>query len=109
MPLGSDSLKLKSYRAGYQGGHIWVIMLVPTMNPPSPSEWGWIEIAQSWVPQYTNLDIISRNIPTLKVCGCKVKCVPPCVCCTLNQKCTGLCECQGNCFGKSYTSNQNSA
>ena len=100
MPLGSDSLKSKSYRAGYQGGHIWVIMLVPTMNPPSPSEWAWIEIPHSWVPQYTNLDIISRNLPTLNVCGCKVKCAPPCVYCTLNHNCTELCGCQGNCFGK---------
>ena len=38
MPPGSDSLKLKSYRTGYQGDYIWGNMLVPIMNPPSPSE-----------------------------------------------------------------------
>ena len=68
MPPGSDSLKLKSYRAGYQEGHNWGNMLVPIMNPPSPSEWVWIETPHSWVPQYTNLDIISRNLPTLTLC-----------------------------------------
>ena len=68
MPPGSDSLKLKSYRAEYQRGHIWENMLVPIMNPPSPSEWVWIETPHSWVPQYTNLDIISRNIPTFTLC-----------------------------------------
>ena len=53
MPSGSDSLKLKSYRAEYQGGHIWENMLVPIMNPPSPSEWVWIETPHSWFPLYT--------------------------------------------------------
>ena len=67
MPPGSDSLKLKSYRTGYQGGYIWGNMLVPIMNPPSPSEWGRIEPPRSWTPQYTTLNIISRNQPTLKV------------------------------------------
>ena len=64
MRPGIDSLKLKSYRAEYQRGHIWENMLVPIMNPPSPSEWVWIETPHSWVPQYTNLDIISSNLPT---------------------------------------------
>ena len=68
MPPGSDSLKLKYYRAEYQRGHIWENMLAPIMNPPSPSEWVWIETPHSWVPQYTNLDIISRTIPTFTLC-----------------------------------------
>ena len=64
----SNSLKLRSYRAGYQEGHNWGNMLVPIMNPPSPSEWGRIETLHSWVLQYTNLDIISRNLPTFTLC-----------------------------------------
>ena len=64
MRPGIDSLKLKSYRAEYQRGHIWENMFVPIMNPPSPSEWVWIETPHSWVPQYTNLDIISSDLPT---------------------------------------------
>ena len=110
MPPGSDALKLHTLRAAYLGGHIWGRTLVPIMNAPSPCEWGWLEFPHRFYPQYTSADIISRKLPNLKTCSCRVKCEPPCSCCVLDIPCIGLCGCMGNCFGKhrkkASTSNQ---
>ena len=100
IPPSSDAVTYQAYRAAFEGGHIWAKTLVPVMNPPSPSEWGWIESPIGFRPQYTSKDIISRKLPALRTCGCQVKCEPPCTCCVLAISCTGLCGCKGYCFGK---------
>ena len=100
MPPGSDALKQHTYRAAYQGGHIWGATLVATMNPPSPKDWGWSETPRKWIPNYTQQEIISEKLPVLKSCGCQKKCEPPCTCAVLKMPCTGLCGCEGGCFGK---------
>ena len=56
IPPNKAALEEHVKRAVYQGGHVWGNMLVPIMNPPSPSEWAWIETPCSLVLQYTNLN-----------------------------------------------------
>ena len=100
MPPGSDALKLHTLRAEYQGGHIWGKTLVPVISLPSPKEWGWIDSPARFHPRFTSIDTITRKLPSLRMCGCQVKCEPPCTCCVLGVRCKGLCGCQGECFGK---------
>ena len=103
LPPGSDALKLHTHRAAFRAGHVLGKVLVPMMNAPSPNDWGWIETPTRYVPKWTSIDVLSKKLIPLRVCGCGKRCAGQCVCTVLNIPCTGLCGCLGKCFGKPRT------
>jgi len=100
IPPTKDALLQHSLRATYIGGHVWGQALIRCPELPDPSSWGWQKENDKWVPVWVTLPSISQKLKSLNRCGCKVACKPPCKCFTGSQKCTSLCYCRGECFGK---------
>lgn len=100
IPPTKAALVQQAKRAAYQGGHVWGNCLICMPNLPCPSEWGWKKNeADDWVPLWTTLADVSQVCLELKRCGCKTGCkTKRCTCKGLNLKCTGLCNCNGDCY-----------
>lgn len=99
IPPTKAALVQQAKRAAYQGGHVWgnVLTCVPVF--PCPSQWGWEKNeADDWVPLWTTLPDVSQVCLELKRCGCQKGCTAKrCTCRSHDLKCTGLCNCKGNC------------
>ena len=50
IPLTHAALVQHTRRTVYQAGGIWGNSPVAMPNLPSPSEWGWTQLAKGWIP-----------------------------------------------------------
>ena len=64
---------------------------------PSPYNWGWQQLNNSWSPFWTALPLGKESGRELIRCGCRASCRGRFKCLKANLACTGLCNCGGNC------------
>ena len=97
IPPTQAALVQHTRRAAYQGGHCRGQALVPKMNLPSPSQWGWMQSDAGWKPFWTTLPDVSSSCDALIKCRCKKGCRSNCSCVRVTLMCTALCTCGGDC------------
>ena len=97
IPPSLDALQLHVKRAVFQAGHVWGQTLVARPHIPSPSDWGWTKVDQTWIPKWSCLPKASKGCLELLKCGCKTNCQKRCKCKKANLSCTQLCFCAGQC------------
>ncbi len=85
-------------RAAFQSGYVWAQSVIPCQIIPSPSEWGWLNSDQEWIPKWTDLPDASSACNELIHCGCKEACHGNCKCSKASLRCTTLCACSGHCY-----------
>ena len=90
IPPTEASLLQHSRRAAYQGIHIWGQTLVLNPALPSPQDWGWIKVDDTWNPYWTSLPEASKVCHELIRCGCKKACRGLCKCKNSDLRCTEL-------------------
>ena len=71
--------------------------LISQQDIPSPTEWGWEQSENGWIPKWTDLPEASVACQELIRCGCKKSCQGLCKCFRANLSCTTLCACAGHC------------
>ena len=87
-------------RSVYQAGYVWNQATRPQQILPSPTDWGWTQLENgSFQPVWSTLPEASSICRELIKCGCseKLGCRGHCKCKRATLKCTGLCNCEGNC------------
>ena len=97
IPPTRASLEQHVKRAVFQGGYVWGQTLLHQPVLPSPSDWGWQQQNNLWLPYWTALPRAKDTCYELIRCGHKASCRRRCKCMKANLACTGLCNCGGNC------------
>ena len=84
-------------RAAFQAGHVWGQSLVVNARTPSPADWGWEGVGDTWFPTWSHLSEASKSCRELIKCACKGNFTGRCKCKKANLPCTQLCSCGGQC------------
>ena len=85
-------------RATLQAGD-WSQCLVPLQERANPSDWGWEDAGDVWVPFWTSLECASTAMRNELIrCSCTVRCTGNCSCTKAGLRCTSLCRCGGTCY-----------
>ena len=93
LPPTTAAFKQHVKRAAYQSGHVWGQALVPEMQLPCPSAWGWSRTTHGWEPYWTSLPAATKGCRELKKCSCKSSCSNRCSCAKALLVCTPMCNC----------------
>ena len=88
-----------SFQAAYQAGHVWRQSLDQQQQLPSPEDWGWKMVEETYFPHWTDLAEAAIAIRELIKCRCNLDkgCSRRCKCFRVELKCTELCRCNGDC------------
>ena len=97
IPPTKGALTQHVRRAVFQAGYVWGQALISQQDIPSPTEWGWEQSENGWIPKWTDLPEASVACQELIRCGCKKSCQGLCKCFRANLSCTTLCACAGHC------------
>ena len=84
-------------RAVYQAIYIWAQALKPSLDLPSPKDWGYTLTPSGWTPYWTDLPDAATSCQKLVHCGCIKGCKHQCKCRSANLLCTELCKYKGDC------------
>ena len=80
IPPTTDALFHHVKRCVLQAGYCWAQTLIVCPFMPSPSQWGWNQQGDFWVPHWMSLPEAAKGCRELKRCNCKVNCVGCCTC-----------------------------
>ena len=94
IPPTQAALLQHANRAVYQCG-IWSNSLKGIQSLPSPDDFGWTNVTDSWTPLWTLLPEAAKACRELLKCGCKAEplCSRKCRCQDAGLPCTALCQC----------------
>ena len=93
-PPTNDPLLQHVRRAVYQAG-IWTTSTQTQLVIPSPHDFSWTKISDSWVSVWVTIPEASRACRELIKCSCKGDC-SICQCAKANLDCSPLCKCKCN-------------
>ena len=94
IPPTRASLEQHVKRAAFQGRYIWGQTLLCQPVLPSPSDWGWQQLNNSWSLFWTALPQAKESCHELIRCGCRASCSKGrCKCSKASLTCTALCIC----------------
>ena len=87
LPPTKDALLQHTRRAVYQAG-VWTMSTQTHLVVPSPQDFAWTKVSESWVPVWMTIPEVSRSCSELVKCSCKGDCTN-CKCskAILNCKC----------------------
>ncbi|KAG5886902.1 hypothetical protein JTB14_004190 [Gonioctena quinquepunctata] len=94
LPPTEDALLPHIRRAVYQAG-IWTTSTQTQQVIPSPHDFAWNKVSESWVPVWMTIPEVSRSCRELIKCSCKGDC-SNCKCGKANLDCSPLCKCKCN-------------
>ena len=92
LPPTNDALLQHVRRAVYQAG-IWTTSTQTQLAVPSPHDFGWTKVSQSWVPVWLTIPEVCTACRELIKCSCKGDC-SDCKCAKANLDCSPLCKCK---------------
>lgn len=95
LPPTSDAFLLHVKRTIFQAVHCWGHCMEKEPHFPDPTEWGWTQAGEGWVPKWMTLPEVSQSCSELIHCGCKKGCFGKCKCVRSHLVCTALCQCGG--------------
>ena len=92
LPPTKDALLQHTRRAVYQAG-VWTMSTQTHLVVPSPQDFAWTKVSESWVPVWMTIPEVSRSCSELVKCSCKGYC-SNCKCGKANLNCSPLCKCK---------------
>ena len=92
LPPTRDALLQHCKRAIYQAS-VWTTCREPQPLLPSPQEFAWTKIGESWEPTWMTIPEVSKTCRELIKCKCKGECTT-CKCAKANVMCSPLCKCK---------------
>ncbi|CAB3981604.1 Hypothetical predicted protein, partial [Paramuricea clavata] len=92
LPPTQDALLQHIRRTVYQAG-IWTTSTQAEPVVPSPQDFAWTKVADSWVPVWMTMPEVSKACRELIKCVCKGDC-SKCKCVKANLDCSPLCKCK---------------
>ena len=92
LPPTKDALLQHTRRAVYQAG-VWTMSPQTHLVVPSPQDFAWTKVSESWVPVWMTIPEVSRSCSELFKCSCKGDCTN-CKCSKANLNCSPLCKCK---------------
>ena len=92
LPPTKDALLQHTRRAVYQTG-VWTMSTQTHLVVPSPQDFAWTKVSESWVPVWMTIPEVSRSCSELVKCSCKGDC-SNCKCGKANLNCSPLCKCK---------------
>jgi len=91
IPPTQDALLQHCRRAIYQAG-LWTTSSQSWQVVPSPGNYGWRRVDDSWQPLWINIPEVSEACYDLIKCSCKTDC-SRCKCAKAGLQCTARCKC----------------
>ena len=70
LPPTKDALLQHTRRAVYQAG-VWTMSTHTHLVVPSPQDFAWTKVSESWVPVWMTIPEVSRSCSELVKCSCK--------------------------------------
>ena len=92
LPPTKDALLQHTRRAVYQAG-VWTMSTQTHLVVPSPLDFAWTKVSESWVPVWMTIPEVSRSCSELVKCSCKGDCSNG-KCGKANLNCSPLCKCK---------------
>jgi len=92
LPPTKDALLQHVRRTVHQAG-IWTTSTQTRVVVPSPQDFAWTKVSESWVPVWMTIPEVSRSCRELIKCSCKGDC-SNCTCGKANLDCSPLCKCK---------------
>ena len=92
LPPTKDALLQHVRRAVYQAG-IWTTSAQTQQVVPSPQDFAWTKVLQSWIPVWVTIQEVASSCRELIKCSCKGDC-SNCKCGKANLDCSPLCKCK---------------
>ena len=95
LPPTFEALLRHTYRAAYQAGYVWRQSLMHQQQLPSPENWGWKRVGETYAPHWSDFAEAAVAVN----CGCNPEkgCKGKCKCIKAELKCTEHCKCNGDC------------
>lgn len=92
IPPTEDATLLNMKRASLEAQK-WRQCLQPIQQLPSPGDWGWQRIGDTWVPLWRTLPVVSEVLLLNVRCKCKGLCKGNCSCQKRSTQCSDRCWC----------------
>ena len=99
LPPTFDAILQHSFHAAYQAGHVWRKSFTQQQQLPSPEDWGWKMVGETYFPHWTDFAEAAIAIRELIKCRCNPEngCNRRCKCFRAELKCTQLCRSNDDC------------